>query len=63
MEDSVIGMSGGHVRHSVEEEIRQDQEDATIHYLNSVDWIARVTTPNANVVTWTHAHLHVLLKQ
>ena len=63
MEDSVIGMSGDHVRHNVEEETRQDQEDATIQYLNLVGWIARVTTPNANVVTWTHAHLHVLLKQ
>ena len=63
MEDSVTGMSGDHVRHNVEEETRQDQEDATIQYLNLVGWIARVTTPNVNVVTWNHAHLHVLLKQ
>merc|ERR1719322_1883428 len=32
MEDSVIGMSGDHVRQNVEEETRQDQEDATIQY-------------------------------
>ena len=58
MEDLVIGMNGDHALHNVEEVTKQDQEDAIILSLNSVDWNAMVTSLNANAVTWIHVHLH-----
>jgi len=58
MEDLAIGMNGDHALHNVEEETKQDQEDAIILSLNLVDWNAMVILLNANAVTWIHAHLH-----
>jgi len=56
MEDLVPGMNGLHALSNVAVETKQEQDDATIRFLNLVDWNARVTLQNANVATWTLVH-------
>ena len=56
-------MSGVHVLQNVEEEIKRDQEDVTILFLNLVDLNVTGISLNANVVIWIHARLHAQHKQ
>jgi len=56
MEDSASGMNGQHVLLNVAVEIKQDQDDVTTLFQNSVVWSVKVTLQNANDATWIHVH-------
>ena len=61
MEDSVSGMNGHHALLNVAVEIKQGQEDVTILLQNSMVWVVKETSLNANVATWIHVHQLVQL--
>merc|ERR1719411_1007998 len=62
MVDLVTGMNGDHALLSVEVEIKQEPDDATILFLSLVGWSVMGTSPIANVVTWIHALQHAQLR-
>jgi len=56
MEGLVPGMNGLLVLSNVVVETKQEQDDVTTLFLNSVGWNAMATLQNANVATWIHVH-------